>query len=453
MKIEDYKNIYFIGIGGIGMSAIARYFYAIGKNVAGYDRSSTKLTSLLEKEGIKINFKDDLSQIPSAFKNTEDTLLVFTPAIPASNKQLNFFKTNNFNVYKRAEILGFLSKDKKSIGIAGTHGKTTVSTITAHLLKQSSLDCSAFLGGISRNYESNLLIGSHSEHMVLEADEFDRSFLHLSPHIAVITSMDADHLDIYGSKEELQKCFYQYISKIKAGGSLIFKKGLNISTTQDINLYTYSVEEKADFYVLNLELCDGYFKFDLSCPDKIIENLHFSYPGRINVENAVAACAVAYLSGVTDQELRFALNSFKGVLRRFDYHIKNDKLVYIDDYAHHPKELRETINSVREIYPTKKITGIFQPHLFSRTRDFAKEFSASLSLLDEVILLDIYPAREKPIENVNSEMLMNDISSKVEMCNKESLVKCLKQRDLDVLITLGAGDIDKLIDEIKEELL
>lgn len=453
MKIEDYKNIYFIGIGGIGMSAIARYFYAIGKNVAGYDRSSTKLTSLLEKEGIQINFKDDLSQIPCAFKNTKDTLLVFTPAIPASNKQLNFFKTNNFNVYKRAEILGFLSKDKKSIGIAGTHGKTTVSTITAHLLKQSSLDCSAFLGGISRNYESNLLIGDDTEHMVLEADEFDRSFLHLSPHIAVITSMDADHLDVYGSKEELHKCFYQYISKIKAAGSLILKKGLNISTTQDINLYTYSVEEKADFYVLNLELCDGYFKFDLSCPGKIIENLHFSYPGRINVENAVAACAVAYLSGVTDQELRFALNSFKGVFRRFDYHIKNDKLVYIDDYAHHPKELRETINSVREIYPTKKITGIFQPHLFSRTRDFAKEFSASLSLLDEVILLDIYPAREKPIENVNSEMLMDDISSKVEMCDKESLVNCLKQRDLDVLITLGAGDIDKLIDEIKEGLL
>lgn len=453
MRVEDYKNIYFVGIGGIGMSAIARYFNAIGKNVAGYDKTPSKLTLSLENEGIKINYKDILSEIPLEFTNVNTTLLVYTPAIPKEHKQLNFFKENKFNIYKRAEILGFLSKDKKSIGIAGTHGKTTVSTITAHILKQSSLDCSAFLGGISRNYESNLLLSEKSDFMVLEADEFDRSFLHLTPEIAVVTSMDADHLDIYGNKEELEKCFQEYVDKIKPGGSLIYKKGLKLKNNNKINFYTYSVSEKSDFYPLNLELQEGYFRFDLSCPDRVIEDLHFSYPGRINVENAIAASAAAYLSGVSDQEIKNALNSFEGVWRRFDYHIKTDDLIYIDDYAHHPKELRETINSVREIYPSKKITGIFQPHLFSRTRDFADDFSSSLSLLDEVILLDIYPAREEPIENVSSEMLVAKISSKVHLTNTKSLLEYLKTIEVEVLLTLGAGDIDKLVNEIKNSLL
>jgi len=353
MNIEDFKNIYFVGIGGIGMSAIARYFKAIGKNVSGYDKTQTLLTGELEKEGIDIIFKDGVDIIPEVYLNKKETLVVYTPAIPSNHEQLSFFKNKDFILMKRAQVLGFLSDPLNGIGIAGTHGKTTVSSLTAHIFKTSALDCNAFLGGIARNYNTNLLLSKTSPWVVLEADEFDRSFLQLHPQVAVVTSMDADHLDIYGEKEELEKTFQDYVKQIKKGGHLVYKKGLDLNPS-DINLYSYSLEDKADFYAINLKLVQGLYQFDLVHPKGCIEGLKLSYPGRINVENAIAASAVALICGISQEELRLALNSFIGVRRRFDYRIKNDKLVFIDDYAHHPKELWESISSVKAIYPDKK---------------------------------------------------------------------------------------------------
>ncbi|WP_321295688.1 UDP-N-acetylmuramate--L-alanine ligase [Marinifilum fragile] len=452
MKLEDFKNIYFVGIGGIGMSAIARYFHSIGKNVFGYDRTSTKLTGELIEEGINITFEDDLDTIPNEFLNKENTLIVFTPAIPKDHQQLSYFKLNSYTIMKRSQVLGLLSDDLNGIGIAGTHGKTTVSTITAHIFNKSKMGCNAFLGGISRNYQSNLLVSKDSPWVILEADEFDRSFLQLHPKIALITSMDADHLDIYGDKSELVKSFQEYAGQIKQDGILVYKKGLHIEDIE-VEKYTYSLNEVADFYAKNLTLVEGFYQFDLVHPYGVFEKLKFSYPGKINVENAIGACSVAILGGVEEDEIRTALSSFEGVRRRFDYQIRKDNLVFIDDYAHHPKELKESISSVRDIYPNKKITGIFQPHLYTRTRDFAEGFAKSLSLLDEVILLDIYPARELPIEGVNSRMIMKNITVPVRICTKEELIDLLKQKDLEVILTLGAGDIDKLVEPIKNMLI
>ncbi len=448
MRIEDYKNIYFVGIGGIGMSAIARYFNSIGKNVFGYDRTATQLTAELTLEGIGITFIEDVNQIPEMYQSKDDTLIVYTPAIPANNPQLIYFKEQQFTIKKRAQVLGLLSDNLNGIGIAGTHGKTTVSTITSHIFKTSALGCNAFLGGISRNYQSNLLLSKDSNWMILEADEFDRSFLQLHPHVALITSMDADHLDIYGDKNELEKSFQDFVNQIKKGGILIHKKGLILDHDQ-LKAYSYSLQEKADFSAGNLKLVEGFYQFDLLHPKGVIKELLFSYPGKINVENAIAASAVAILCGVKENELRKALSTFKGVRRRFDYQIRNEKLVFIDDYAHHPKELWESISSVRELYPEKKITGIFQPHLYTRTRDFADGFATSLNLLDEVILLDIYPARELPIEGVTSEIILKNLQIPSKLCSKDELMELLREKDFEVLLTLGAGDIDKLVEPIK----
>lgn len=451
MQIEDFKNIYFVGIGGIGMSAIARYFHAIGKKVYGYDRTSTQLTNELMTEGIQITFEDDLDTIPEAFTNKENTLIVYTPAIPKDHQQLSYFRLNQFVIMKRSQVLGLLSDGLNGIGIAGTHGKTTVSTITAHIFKNSVLDCSAFLGGISRNYQSNLLISETSPWVVLEADEFDRSFLQLHPQIALVTSMDADHLDIYGDKFELERSFREYVSQVKKGGYLVHKLGLELPA-EGIQKFAYSVSEKTDFYADNIKLIEGFYQFDLVHPEGVIREIQFSYPGKINLENAVAASSVALIAGVSESELKGALSSFKGVRRRFDYQIREDNLVFIDDYAHHPKELKESITSVREIYPNRKITGIFQPHLFTRTRDFAEGFATSLSLLDEVILLDIYPARELPIAGVDSKMILDNISVPAQLCSKEELINVLESKDIEVLLTLGAGDIDKLVEPIRSLL-
>lgn len=451
MNIENFKNIYFIGIGGIGMSAIARYFKAIGKNVFGYDKTQTLLTGELEKEGIGIIFSDGIDRIPEIYLNKKETLVVYTPAIPSIHEQLSFFKQEDFLLMKRAEVLGFLSDPLNGIGIAGTHGKTTVSSLTAHIFKNSTLDCNAFLGGIARNYNTNLLLSKESPWVVLEADEYDRSFLQLHPQVAVVTSMDADHLDIYGKKEELERTFQDYVRQIKKDGHLIYKKGLPLNPT-GINLYSYSLEEEADFYAKNLKLVKGLYQFDLIHPNGCIKGLELSYPGRINVENAIAASAVALICGISLEELRLALNSFMGVRRRFDYRIKSDNLVFIDDYAHHPKELWESISSVKAIYPNKKITGVFQPHLFTRTRDFADGFAESLDLLDELILLDIYPARELPIEGVNSNLILDKMKKKGRICTKNELIKQIEQSEIEVLLTLGAGDIDKLVEPIEQVL-
>jgi len=452
MKIEEFKNIYFVGIGGIGMSAIARYFHANGKLVFGYDKTKTQLTEELIAEGIGITFEDEIMGIPEEFSSIESTLVVYTPAIPKYHKQLRFFIDNCFNVLKRSEVLGLLSDGLNGIGIAGTHGKTTVSTLTAHIFKVSTLDCNAFLGGISKNYQSNLLLSNNSPWVILEADEFDRSFLQLHPKLALITSMDADHLDVYGQKSELEKSFYQYVSQIKEGGVLVYKKGL-IIPHKEILSYSYALNEKADFYASELTLLDGLYQFDLIYPNGIMKGLRFSYPGKINVENAVAACSLAILSGIKEDEIRRALTTFSGVRRRFDYQIKDDNLIFIDDYAHHPKELKESISSVKNIYPSNKITGIFQPHLYSRTRDFADEFAKSLNLLDEVILLDIYPARELPIEGVTSEIILDKLTIPSLLCSKDQLLDVLKKKEIEVLLTLGAGDIDKLVRPIKNMLI
>ncbi|WP_372639561.1 UDP-N-acetylmuramate--L-alanine ligase [Ancylomarina sp.] len=449
MNVEDFKNIYFVGIGGIGMSAIARYFKAIGKNVYGYDKTQTLLTGELEKEGISIIFKDGVDQIPEIYLNKKETLVVYTPAIPSNHEQLSFFKNEDFLLMKRAQVLGFLSDPLNGIGIAGTHGKTTVSSLTAHIFKNSALDCNAFLGGIARNYNTNLLLSKTSPWVVIEADEFDRSFLQLHPQVAVVTSMDADHLDIYGKKEDLEKTFQDYVRQIKKGGHLVYKKGLDLNPS-DINLYSYSLEDEADFYAKNLKLVQGLYQFDLVHPKGCIEGLKLSYPGRINVENAIAASAVALICGISHEELRLALNNFMGVRRRFDYRIKSDKLVFIDDYAHHPKELWESISSVKAIYPDKKITGIFQPHLYTRTRDFADGFAESLDLLDELILLDIYPARELPIQGVDSNLILSKMKKKGRICSKDELIEQIKQSEIEVLLTLGAGDIDKLVEPIEQ---
>jgi UDP-N-acetylmuramate--alanine ligase len=455
LKLTDIKQVYFLGIGGIGMSALARYFASHGIAVSGYDRTATELTLQLEKEGIAVHYKDDPSKLPSGL-TIEDSLIVYTPAIPADHQELNILINRGFMLHKRAEVLGIICNSQRTIAVAGTHGKTTVSTMVAHILKSSTIGCAAFLGGISKNYQTNLLLDdTGSPWIVAEADEFDRSFLHLKPELAVITSMDADHLDIYGSHEKVIESFQLFAGQIKQGGALVLKKGLSVGDgLSSLRIFDYSITEKADFCAENIELKHGFYQFDLKTPTFRIEKLVLNYPGLLNVENAVAASALAILAGVSPDEIRQALATYSGVKRRFDIQLNNEIFVLIDDYAHHPEELRATIQSVRDIYKGRTITGVFQPHLYSRTKDFAAGFAKSLDLLDEIVLLDIYPARELPMAGVSSALIFNQMQSHHKiMCSKNQLLGLAASFKPGIILMMGAGDIDTLVEPVKKQLL
>ncbi len=451
---KKLRQYYFLGIGGIGMSAIARYFHQKGHLVGGYDLTRTPLTQALEDEGIKIHYDDNISLIPVRFMDIENTVVVYTPAIPANHSELEFFTKGHFTLLKRSEILGELTHGQNALCVAGTHGKTTTSTLLAHLLNQREQKVNAFLGGIAKNYDTNLLTSKQSNDVVVEADEYDRSFLRLTPEMAIITATDADHLDIYGSHEELLKGFADFTSLIKPGGTLVVKKGLELApnTNPAVTIYQYSSTEKADFYAENIVTQNGQLFFDFISPKGRIEQVELGVPVLINVENAVAAMAIAQLNGTTDEELRAGVASFKGNKRRFDIQVKNNKYVYLDDYAHHPAEIEACVKSIRHLYPDKKICGVFQPHLYTRTRDFASEFAQSLSQLDDVILLDIYPARELPIKGVTTELIAKNIKHKnITICSpKEALVEELKNHTFDVLLTIGAGNIDQEVPKVTQ---
>jgi UDP-N-acetylmuramate--alanine ligase len=455
---KNIEGIYFAGIGGIGMSALALYFAKGGFVIAGYDRSETRITNLLVEAGCLVDYEDNISNLPELFRNTENKdrlLIVYTPAIPAENKILTFFKTNGYNLYKRSEILGEISSKTDTLAVAGTHGKTTVSTMLAHLLKQSHLDCSAFLGGISKNYDSNLLTGE-GRFTVMEADEFDRSFLRLTPLMAIVTSLDADHLDIYGDHDSMKAAYNEFCSKIRKGGILVVAKKIKseIIVPAGVTCSTYGSDPDSDYRYYDIEHHKDYYSFNIKTPEGIIEQLHFPFPGIVNIENLTAALSIALQCGVTEQELRKAIILFQGVRRRFDIRINRPGLAYVDDYAHHPEEIRACVKSIREYFSGRKITGIFQPHLFSRTRDHADGFAAALDELDETILLPVYPAREKPLEGVNSGLIFNKMqSSRKKLLNMEDIPGKLNVKELDVLLTIGAGDIDKLVSLIEEKLL
>ncbi|MFK7949124.1 MAG: UDP-N-acetylmuramate--L-alanine ligase [Saprospiraceae bacterium] len=449
INFNNIKKAYFIGIGGIGMSAIARYFNSRDIEVFGYDRVSTKLTQNLENEGIKIHYEDDVTQIPNGID-----LVVYTPAVPRSHSELSYFFDKNFPVLKRAAVLGIISKAKKVIGIAGTHGKTTTSTITTHLLNEGNVDISAFLGGIALNFESNFVEGN-SDYVVAEADEFDRSFLHLYPNVAAIMSMDADHLDIYGNIETMHETFHQYVSQVQSGGFVFYKYDLPLQPTVNdgVKVQTFGVEN-GDFQSKNLRVEDGFFVFDLQSPIENIENLKFTLPGKHNIENATVAIAIAQSLGVSSADIRKGLLNFKGIKRRFEFVIRENNKVLIDDYAHHPTELNAAIDAARTLYPNKKITGVFQPHLFSRTKDFVDGFAESLNVLDEIVLLDIYPARELPIENVTSQIILDRITnSNKKIVSKQNLLRLYPNNDSEIILVLGAGDIDKLVELLKDKWL
>jgi UDP-N-acetylmuramate--alanine ligase len=445
LRIKEHI-IYLLGIGGIGMSALARYFIAKGYQVHGYDRTVTSLTLSLEKEGMIIHYHEDVDLIPAG-----TGLVIYTPAIPDTNAELQYLLKSGVRMMKRAEVLGMLSSEYKTIACAGTHGKTTTSSMVAFLMQQSVIGCQAFLGGISRNFDNNLLISESSPFMVVEADEYDRSFLHLHPFIAIITSIDSDHLDIYRNQEAMHEAFISFAGNIVPQGSLIIKKGLDLAVQipEGSRIFTYSVNEEADYFASSLRLENGLYHFDFTYPAGKIDNLVLGIPGMYNVENAVAALAAALLAGVTPEELSVGLSAFKGVSRRFDIRLNEHDLVYIDDYAHHPEELRACISSARAMFPGRKLTGIFQPHLFSRTRDFAEEFAKSLCLLDEILLLPVYPARELPIPGIDSEMLLSlmDHGNK-HLVNKTDFPAYLAGKHIELLLTMGAGDIDTLVEPI-----
>lgn len=436
------------------MSNLARYFMSKGKKVAGYDRTETPLTKDLVTEGAEIHYTDDIKLIPDYCKDKESTLVVYTPAVPAENEEVRYFHQNGFTIQKRAQVLGIITKSSKALCCAGTHGKTTTSSMLAHILKQSHLDCNAFLGGILKNYGSNLMLSDKSEFTVVEADEYDRSFHWLHPYMALITSVDPDHLDIYGTEEEYLKSFEKFTSLIQPGGALVMKHNIKLSpkTGKDVRIYTYSMD-KGDFHAQNIKIGNGEISFDFVTPKETIDNIQLGVPVKINIENGIGSMALAWLNGVTAEELRHGMATFMGAKRRFDFLLKTDKIVMIDDYAHHPEELAASITSVKELYPNRKLTGIFQPHLYTRTRDFAPEFARSLSLLDELILLDIYPAREKPIEGVTSKIIFDKVTCPKTLCNKEELLPLLENKDnIEVLLTMGAGDIDQLLKPIKDIL-
>lgn len=449
--MENIKSIYFLGIGGIGMSNLARYFMSKGIQVAGYDKTGTELTKALVKEGADIHYEDNVDLIPECCRGRINTLVVFTPAVPADNEEVKYFTENNFTMQKRAQILGLITQNSKALCCAGTHAKTTTSSMLAHILHNSHLGVNAFLGGILKNYGTNLLLSEKSDFTVVEADEYDRSFHWLHPYMALVTSVDPDHLDIYGTEEEYLKSFEKFTSLVQSGGALVMKHNIPLSPkiNKDVKLYTYSME-RGDFHAKNIKIGDGTIRFDFITPKEIIDNIELGVPVKINIENAVGAMALAWLNGATAEELRSGMRTFEGAKRRFDFLIKTPNLVMIDDYAHHPDELFASITSVKELYPDKKVLGVFQPHLYTRTKDFADAFARSLSLLDELILLDIYPAREKPIEGVTSHIIFDKVTCEKTLCRKDELLNILKNKeDIEVLLTIGAGDIDQLLPEIK----
>jgi len=448
------SNVWFIGIGGIGMSALARYFSEGGFNVGGYDRTESSLTRELISEGIRVVYRDATGEIPDEYLDRAKTLVVYTPAIPPANKMSAWFRAEGYQMHKRSEILGLISKKSRAIAIAGTHGKTSVSTITAHLLKQSEVDCSAFLGGISKNYRTNMLTGK-SNFTVMEADEFDRSFHQLSPEMALITSMDADHLDVYGSYENMVKAYGEFTGKIKVGGTLVLNEKIagRIDLPAGLQTYTYGFSPSADFQVSGISRVMEAYNFSVTTPWGSIDDLSLLIPGKMNVENSLGAIAMAKLAGVKDEDIRKALLYYRGVVRRFDVRISNDKIVYIDDYAHHPCELNYCIESVREFYGNRMITGIFQPHLYTRTRDHADGFAAALDKLDRVILLPVYPAREEAVEGVDSGMIYDRMMLKDKIiAAKDELTEILESLKIDILLTMGAGDIDRLVEPIEDLL-
>ena len=451
MKNDSVKNVYLIGIGGIGMSALARWFKFRGLSVSGYDRTPSDLTAALESEGIAVHYDDDASRVPA---DVASTLVIYTPAIPSDMGELCYVKANGYKVVKRSQVLGEITRDQICLAVAGTHGKTTTSTLIAHILTESGDGCSAFLGGISKNYGTNLLMSKENT-VVAEADEFDRSFLQLHPAIAAITAMDADHLDIYGDLEHVQEAFREFASQVQE--TIILKYGLPIRQSQvSARIFTYHFDDvRADFHSANLRLSpDGHYTFDLVYPGGTLRDIRSGALGWVNVENAVAAAAVCLCHGTDGQKLRHAIGTFKGVQRRLDEHVNLPGLTYVDDYAHHPAELASAISSLRGIFPGRRITGIFQPHLYTRTRDFAPEFAAALSKLDSLVLLDIYPAREEPIPGVTSELIFKDVTAPEKvLITKERLLDELRGRELDVLVTFGAGNIDRFIAPITKMLL
>lgn len=455
VHLDKIKRVWFIGIGGIGMSALARYFHLLQLPVEGYDRTPSSVTDALEKEGVRVVFSDAPELISSSFNSVEDTLVVYTPAVSASQKQLLYFQKQGFSVKKRSEVLGMITGDSKAICIAGTHGKTTISTLTAHLFTKSSLGCTAFLGGISKNYQTNFLWNEISPFVVLEADEYDRSFLQLTPSTALISAVDADHLDIYGDHKHVINAFREFSQRIPAGGNLLIKSSIKVNweLNNSVKVYTYSSTEVADFYATDIILKDGLYEFSLVTPDGLIEGLRLGIPGLLNVENAVGASALALLNGATARELVNALPQFKGIARRFDKQIEMPNLLFIDDYAHHPAEIEATLKSVRAIYANHYLVGAFQPHLYTRTRDFAQQFGESLSLLDELFLLDIYPARELPITGIDSTSIGKFVKvTKVHYCSKEDLIDKIKLHPSMIFITMGAGDIDRIVPKVTERL-
>lgn len=455
MELKDIKAVYFVGAGGIGMSAIARYFLNKKLVVAGYDKTPSHLTHDLEKEGMLIHYEENTDLIPKACKDPKTTLVIFTPAIPAEHKELVYFHENGFTIEKRAQVLGTLTRTHKGLCVAGTHGKTSTSTMCAHIMHQSHIDCNAFLGGISKNYGTNYILSDKSDYVVIEADEFDRSFHWLRPWMSVITATDPDHLDIYGTKEAYLESFRHYTELIQPGGALIIHKNLEMKqNVQDgVRIYEYSLHE-GDFHAENIKIENGEITFDFISPIENVENVELGQPVPINIENGIAAMAMAQLNGCKAEELRQGMKTYEGVERRFDFKIKDAKHVFLSDYAHHPKEIYQSVKSIRELYKTRKITAIFQPHLYTRTRDFYKDFAESLSMLDEVILCDIYPAREAPIPGVTSKLIYDNLKLGVEksMIHKEDVLDLVKSRDFDVLIVLGAGDLDNYVPQMTEIL-
>lgn len=451
MELKDIKAVYFIGAGGIGMSALARYFIHKGLVVAGYDKTPSTLTQQLEKEGMVIHYRENVDEIPHACRDNKSCLVVYTPAIPAEHQELQYFRNNGFEVQKRAQVLGMLTRSHKGLCVAGTHGKTTTSTMCAHIMHQSHVDCNAFLGGISKNYGTNYILSKTSDYVVIEADEFDRSFHWLRPWMSVITATDPDHLDIYGTKEAYLESFRHYTELIQPGGALIIHKNLEMkpNVQEGVKTYTYSRDE-GDFHAENIKIENGTITFDFISPVENVTNVKLGQPVPINIENGVAAMALAQLNGCTAEELRYGMSTYHGVERRFDFKINDDRHVLLSDYAHHPKEILQSAKSLRELYQGRKLTAIFQPHLYTRTRDFYKDFADALSHFDEVILTEIYPAREAPIPGVTSQLIYDNLKSGVEksMIQKADVLNMVKSRDFDVLIILGAGDLDNMVPQI-----
>ena len=454
MEAKDIKAVYFVGAGGIGMSALVRYFIHSGLVVGGYDKTPSDLTRRLEQEGALIHYEENVDAIPQACMDTNHCLVVYTPAIPAEHKELQYFRQNGFDIQKRAQVLGTLTRQMKGLCVAGTHGKTTTSSMCAHIMHQSHLDCNAFLGGITKNYGTNYIV-SNSDYVVIEADEFDRSFHWLSPWMSVITSTDPDHLDIYGTKEAYLESFRHYSTLIQPGGALIIHKGLEMKADvqEGVKVYEYSLHE-GDFHAENIVIKNGEITFDFISPIENVEHVELGQPVPINIENGVAAMAMAQLNGCTAEELRNGMKTYGGVDRRFDFKLKNDRITFLSDYAHHPKEIYQSAKSIRELYQDKKITAIFQPHLYTRTRDFYQDFADALSQLDEVILTEIYPAREAPIEGVTSKLIYDNLKPGVEkqVIEKKNVLEFVKNHDFEVLVVLGAGDLDNMVPEITDIL-